>query len=519
MANKPIIMLKIRRILQLHSQGISNRDISQQLGVNRNTVNRYVQRAVDSGRQVDQLQELPDEDLSLLMHQEVAEQLKERRYVDFQQRCSDFVSELKKKHVTRQVLWQEYRMKVPDGYSYSQFCQLLGEYLLKKKAVMKFEHEPGAKMMFDFAGDKLAYFDPQKQEPGKADVLICTLPFSAMIYAEALPNQTREELFKGLNNALQYFGGVPQVVISDNLGQWVKKANRYEPSFNELAQQWALHYGCELMAARVRKPRDKASVESSVNTIYNRIYALLRNELPVGIQGLNASIRPLLDKLNHQKLQREEQSRWGRFVDGEQALLKPLVAPPFVIYHQADAKVQLNYHVMLGEDQHYYSVPYVYLGKTIRMIYDLDHVKIYLPNHQLIATHKRDRTKHKATTLDEHRAPNHYYYNQMEGYTIEEFTSRAARVGPYCVKAVEAIMKRQEFVEQNFRSCEGLLRLANKVGSLRMENACKRVLTASKVTYLSVKSILEKHLDEQPQLDAFEPPPHHNNIRGPQAYE
>lgn len=214
-----------------------------------------------------------------------------------------------------------------------------------------------------------------------------------MIYAEALPNQTREELFKGLNNALQYFGGVPQVVISDNLGQWVKKANRYELSFNELAQQWALHYGCELMAARVRKPRDKASVESSVNTIYNRIYALLRNELPVGIQGSTPAFGPLLDKLNHQKLQREEQSRWGRFVDGEQALLNHWLHPfCYLSPGRCKSTVELSCHA--SEDQHYYSVPYVYLGKNHQgMIYDLDHVKIYLPNHQLIATHKRGQNQ------------------------------------------------------------------------------------------------------------------------------
>lgn len=518
MANKTITMLQLRRIIQLSSQGLSNREISQQLHVNRNTVNQYLRKARSTGQHPSDLISMAEEDLALLLLGQPLPKGPDSRFDDLEGRMEGFKQELKKSHVTRQVLWEEYKADNPGGYGYSQFCELLGRSLAKAGTVMDFDHPAAQKMMFDFAGDKLYYTDQQSGQSIGAYVLVCVLPCSGMIYAEALRTQAREDLLAALNNCLAYFGGVARAVVSDNLGQWVKKANRYEPAFAELADQWALHYGATLMAARVRKPRDKASAESGVNTVYNRIYALLRNKTAFSLKELNEQIMTLLELLNHQKMQRHGQSRYERFNELERHLLLPLPANPFVPQYRVEAKVQMNYHVMLGQDKHFYSVPYRYMGSRVALVYDCAHVRIYLLNHELIATHVRDRAPNGATTLEEHRAPNHRYYSQLRGYTQKHFLDGAAKVGPCTVAVVTAILGRKVFVEQSFNSCVGLLRLADKVGPQRMENACGRALLAHKVSYTTVKNILENNLDKHQQTTLFDPPPIHANIRGGEAF-
>lgn len=518
MANKTITMLQLRRIIQLSSQGLSNREISQELQINRNTVNHYLRKAQASGQSPVDLVAMEEEDLALLLLNRPLPKGPDPRLDDLEGRMEGFRQELKKRHVTRQVLWEEYKSANPSGYGYSQFCDLLGRYLAKSNTVMDLDHPAAEKMMFDFAGDKLYYTDQQSGQSIGAYVLICVLPCSGMIYAQALASQAREDLLAALNNCLGYFGGVARAVVSDNLGQWVKKANRYEPVFAELANQWSLHTGATLMAARVRKPRDKAAAESSVNTVYNRIYALLRNKTAFSLKELNEQIMALLELLNHQEMQRHGQSRYERFNALEKHLLLPLPAHPFVPQYRVEAKVQMNYHVVLGQDMHFYSVPYRYMGSQVTLVYDCDHVRIYLPTHELIATHVRDRAPRAMTTLEEHRAPNHLYYNRLKGYTAKYFLDGASKIGLDTLAVVTAILERNSFVEQNFNSCIGLLRMADKVGPQRMENACKRARLAHRVSYTTVKNILENNLDKHQQATLFDPPPIHANIRGSEAF-
>lgn len=165
------------------------------------------------------------------------------------------------------TLWEEYHEQVPEGYGYTQFCEHLNRYLQVKQAVMHFEHEPAASLMFDYAGSKIPFTDLQTGEVIYCPVLVCTLPFSDYTYLDASLSAKRTQILHILNQSFNYFGGVPYSAKTDNMKQVVKKSDRYEPSFEELAQQWSLHYGTTLMAARIKIPRDKASAESHVNAI------------------------------------------------------------------------------------------------------------------------------------------------------------------------------------------------------------------------------------------------------------
>jgi transposase len=519
MANKPITMLQIRRILQLKINGKSNRDIARELHLARDTVNRYAKQLNQLDKSDEELLKLGDELLSSIVLNEQPLKQKDWRFIDLQQRIPSLCDELKKPKATRMILWEEYLHQVPDGYSYTQFCEHLSRFLETRKAVMHFEHDPAACLMFDFAGDKIPLVDIQTGEITKCSILVCTLPFSSYTYVEALLSANRQQLLKALNNALAYFGGVPHSVKTDNLKQFVKKSNRYEPAFDELAQQWALHYNTTLMASRVRKPRDKAAVESSVNSVYNRIYAPLRNLVFHSIEQMNESLWDQLDKFNARNFQRYDYSRLERFQLHEKSLLRPLPLQPFVAKNKVIAKVQRNYHITLGQDGHHYSIPYQYIGKQVQVVYDTENVEVYIDSVR-IACHKRNYHKNGYTTLPDHVPAAHRFYACMKGWNSEYFTEKALKVGENTQVAIKKILEQKIFVEQTYNSCLGVLRLGEKYGNERLEAACKRAITGYKVTYIIIKNILERNLDKaSAQTDLFLNIPDHENIRGPEFYQ
>jgi transposase len=519
MANKTITMLQLRRILQLKQQSKSNRQISREVGLSRDSVNHYIRRIEKTGLSLGALFSMDDEQLSRTILGLPQTIKRDWRYDDLQQRLQGLGQELKRSRVTRQVLWEEYLAQVPEGYSYSQFCEHFSRYLQTKQAVMHFEHKPAAGMMIDFAGDYLSYTDPDSGEIIPCPVLACILPFSGYTYVEALRTARRDYLLKGLNNCLYFFDGVPLSAISDNMRQIVKKSNRYEPAFTDLALQWSVHYDTTLMATRVRSPRDKASVESAINAVYNFIYARLRHCVFHSLEELNKAIMEQLILFNQRCFQGRDYSRYDKFMQEEKPLLMPLPLTAFVPKYKASAKVQRNYHITLGEDSHHYSIPYQYIGKKVEVIYDIDDVEVYY-QQQRIANHKRDFRKHQYTTVDEHMPTSHQYYNQIKGYDREYFLEQSQKIGGNTVKAIERILEQKIFIQQTYNSCLGVLRLTDRYGHQRLEAACCRAIQGYKVTYKAIRNILESNLDKD--VGQTELPlqiPTHENIRGHQSYQ
>lgn len=219
-------------------------------------------------------------------------------------------------------------------------------------------------------------------------MFVAVLPYSGYSYVCALPNTTLEQVVKALNNSLAYFGGVPFSVKSDNLKQMVTKPSLYEPSFTQMIDQWSVHNRIALLAARVRKPKDKPHVEGGVQLAYLRVYAPLRDQVFRSLPELNTAILKQLEAHHHKPFQKKDYTRYERFISQEKAALQPLPVTPVVMKHYTQAKVQKNYHIILGEDWHHYSVPYRYIGQRVKVVYDADWVEVYI-NLELIAIHRR----------------------------------------------------------------------------------------------------------------------------------
>jgi transposase len=513
MPNKAIGMTQVALIKQLQEQGHSIRSISRKTGLHRKTVGNHLcglaaAHEPQQGHKGDE-------------HSSVDESKSEVcRLSTLRSYFPSFDRELSRVGVTRLRLWEEYLQVHSDGYSYTQFCEHYSRYRssLPREAVMYLEHVFGDRLEVDLAGKSLFYIDLSTGELIACPVLVCVLPASGYTYVEALTSVRSEDLFGGLNRCLEYIGGVPRNILSDNMRQYVVKNSRYEYTFTDLALQWAAHYKTNLEATRINAPKDKPGIEKHVHISYLRIYALLRDEEFFSIGALNSRIRELLDAHNDCRKQRGGESRREVFVSCERSLLRPLPSESFVVRHTTRAKVQKNYHVELGEDKHFYSVPYRYIGQQTTLVYDRQHVEVFI-DMERIAVHRRDFKQWGYTTLAEHMPAKHVHYRQTLTWDREYFNGIAHKAGPSSSELFTRVMDAKEFVEQSYRSCVGLKRLMEQYGTERFENACCRALLAGGANYRIVANILKNGMDKTVQQPAATLIPFHDNIRGANEYK
>lgn len=519
MANKTITMLQIRRCLVLLQDARSVREIHRETRIHRETIKSYMLRCQRSGKSYEELLSLSDQELSELLHPPRTTQQPDKRYSYLADRLSHYASELKRRHVTKLILWEEYLQDQPEGYRYAQFCHHLEHYMKCHEATMPQVHLPGDTLQIDFAGDQLHYYDAEQKEWISCPVLLCTLPYSSLFYAEPLASARQEHLIPALNNALAYIGGVPKNVLSDNMAQVVTKPSRYEPVFTDLMEQWALHNRTNMQATRPVKPKDKPSVEKSVHIAYQQIYARMRNERHLSLKSLKYHVGELLDKVNHRIMKAYGQSRIERYSAEEKPLLAPLPVTAFTYKHQTVGKVKKNYHVTLGEDMHLYSVPHEHIGKEVTLIYDDDAVEIFLGFNR-IAVHRRDTRRNGYTTLKEHMPESHRHYALMKGWTQDDFIQKGQNIGPHTQEVLVRILCARAFPEQAYDACIGVLRLEKGYGKERLEKACSIALSGPKVSYRIVRTILENNRDKLmvPKGETAAVLPFHENIRGKHAF-
>jgi transposase len=515
MAAKAIAMEQLKQVLHLAQQGQSIKGIARLTGLARNTVRTYLARGVEQGSDP---AVHTDAQLAAQLYDEDTSDFKSARYQQLLQHLESADTELVKTGVTRQLLWREYLEQHPDGYGYSQYCYYLQQMLAKKDVTMHLEYQPGEQTMIDFAGKKYPYVDKQTGELLTCEVFVATLPYSGLIFCYPVPSQKTADLLDACNRMVHYVGGVTQTILSDNLRTAVTKTDRYEPGFTDLCYQLSEHYGTTFSATRPARPLDKAMVEKAVNLVYRNVYAPLRRHTFGSIEEIAQAFLIQLDKLNLQPYKGSSFSRRSLFTTYEQPLLGELPSSPLLLKKAVVLTVQRNYHVQLREEGRYYSVPWQYVGKKVKVWYDAKTVEVYC-DHQRIAVHPRSRSGQAYTTLFEHMPPNHQKAREMKGWTREELLSKAVRVGPATAQVAEKILSNSIYMEQNYKSCFGLLMLEKRFGKDRLETACTLALTGMRINYTLIKNILHAGTDRQIPSSQHNPLPIHANIRGPQQYQ
>lgn len=519
MANKTLPMHKIKQILLFLDRGVSQRNIALQTGINRRTIASYFDLAKHTKYSLSELVAMSDHELAESLGMIAKESaLDDERRVHLESLYPYFTVELKKIGVTKFLLWEEYIHEYPQGFKYSRFCELLADFAKINSATLSFTHEPGALIEVDFAGDKLSYIDRSTGEVKYCPVLVMTLPFSGLSYVEALENSTVPQIIKALNNGLSSFQGTTKSVISDNMKQWVRRVNRYEPVFNETITQWASHNQINLLSTRPYTPTEKPSVENMVKITYSRVYAKLRKQEFYSLRSLNRAILEKLEEHHLLNFQKKTFSRRELFEQEEKMHLQQLPATPFIAKNYTKAKVQKNYHVVVGEDWHYYSVPYRFIGQEVRILYCTDYVEIYYKNER-IATHTRNYNKHKFTTDPSHRPENHQAYLQSKIWNSNDYLKEGANYGPNTLLYFQKVLDSKPNIDHTYQSCLGISRLAKSYPD-RIEKACARALLGVRYNYSVLKNILDNNMDmlEDNEMDN-KTIPLHSNIRGPEAYK
>ena len=513
-------MSEVKQIILKYVSLRNYKATARHFNISKNTVKGYIRRLHELDIDMSQISSMSESELELAVYKGSTHSDQERQ-VRFASQVDYFLKELRRKGVTKQLLWEEYKEKDPEGYTYSHFCAALKSHTQSRGLTLRMHHKPGEVLMVDYAGKKIPYVDEHTGEYREAEVLVAVLPHSQMTYVIALPSQRTEDFIYGITKALEYYGGSPRYIMSDNLKAYVTKADRYEPTYNQLSVQMSEHYSMDMQATRVAKPKDKGSVENMVRTVYTRLYAPLRDMTFHSIDQINVAFSPLLEAHNDTPFQKRQGSRSLIFEESEKHILTPLPSDRFEIKKSTVAKVQRNYHILLGEDKNYYSVPYKYVGKKARIIYTATTVEIYHKT-QRIAIHRRADKKQQYSyiTEDNHKPSSHKLYEKMSQSQDAEFIKQAEEIGQNTMWAITHILTHQPNQDQAQKSCLGILRLGQKYDSQRLENACLRCKQVSKVNYTLLCNILSKNLDQESKPDTSNTPAVlHQNIRGSQCYK
>lgn len=508
-------MRKIKEVLRLRYElGLGQRQIARSCSMSRAAVADYLERAEAAGFRWPLPEGCGDEQLEAqLFRRPVPEPAVRRMLPDFAQMHEQLQ---RHRHVTLQLLWEEYRQAHPEGYQYSFFCDLYRQWKRKQDVVLRQEHKAGEKMFVDWAGTGIPVHDRATGQVWQASLFVAVLGASSYTYAAATCDQQMESWIGAHIQALEFFGGVPRLIVPDNAKAGVARACRYDPDLNPTYQEMAMHYGVGVVPARPYKPRDKAKVESAVLLAERWIVAALRHRRFFDLPAVNAAVRELLERLNQRPFRKRSGSRASLFACLDQPALRPLPPERFDLSQWARARVNIDYHVAF--DSNFYSVPYQLVQQTVEVRATPSTVEIF-HRGQRVASHSRCRGQHHTISNNEHRPRSHRVHLE---WTPSRMVQWAAHIGPHTERLFERILTSKPHPEMGYRSCLGLIRLAEQYTPPRMEAAAERALLAGACRYRSVKSMLEKSLDRQPLPDRGSAPPAaaaHDNIRGAEYFD
>lgn len=479
-------MTKYREIIRLHSLGFSQQNIAYSSSVSKKTVNRVIKRATElkilwplEDSQTDAVLE------QLLFPKHKAETIK--KIPDFEH----IRKELLKNGVSKKLLWTEYmeecRLSSEQPLMYSQFCYYIQEDEQKRRATMHISRKPGEQVEVDWAGDSAKIIDPDTGEIIEASIFVGVMTYSQYAYVEAFINEKQQSWITAHVNMYKYFGGVAKILVSDNCKTAiVRNGGWYNQKVNTTYYEMAEHYGTAIIPARVRKPKDKPNVEGSVGNISTWIIAALRNEQFFSLSELNKAIRKKLETFNANLFQKKDSSRIGLFLGEEKPFLTPLPATAFELADWKIATVQFNYHISV--DRMLYSVPCEYIKRKVDVRMTYTTIEVFF-GHNRICSHPRLHGRSgQYSTISEHMPEDHRKYMEWNG---DRFRKWSEQIGVNTQKAIDAILTYNRVEQQGYRSCMGILKLADKYSKESLESACKKAISYTMTpSYKSIKNIL-----------------------------
>jgi transposase len=509
-----LTMRKLKEVLRLDSLGLSQHQIARSCSLSQSTVHEYVTAAQAAGVKWPLPESWDDRQIeqALFPQRRAPAVWRKHSEPDWTQILADLQ---RHRDLTLQLVWQEGRESKPEGYGYSRFCDLYRRWLKKLDLVLRQEHRAGEKMFVDYAGATIPIHDPQSGEVQPAAVFVAVLGASSYTFAEATTGQDLRNWIGSHMRAFEFFGGVTELVVPDNLKSAVTHPSYYEPDLNPTYRDLGEHYGIAILPARPYRARDKAKAEVGVQVVQRWIVAALRKRKLFSLEEANHAIAELRVRLNQRPFRKREGNRATLFAQLDQPALKPLPDTRYQFGQWKTARVNLDYHIEV--ERHFYSVPYALVHQQVDVHLTAETLEV-LHRGRRVASHVRSYEPAKATTLTEHMPKSHQKY---AGRTPSRLIEEAQQIGPCTGQLVEAILAAKRHPEMGYRSCLGILRLAKTYPAQRMEAAARRALRSRAYNFQSLDSILKHQLDRLPLPDdpPVQPAVEHGNIRGADYFD
>ena len=518
MSNKTIDMFKIRQLLRLYADGRGSKFISASTGIARNTVKKYLLQFTGLRLTIDQADAMSDAQLAAAFLLEKPKVVSDRT-ANLELMLPQLAVMLKKRGITKQLAYASYIVQCPDGFKSSAFLTRLNAYMGMGKPSMRVPHKVGDKLFIDFTGELLKVTDKETGEVRDVQAFVAILGCSQLTYVTAVASQKKEDFMLACERALHFYGGVPEVIVPDNLKSAVYKASRYEAVLNESFAAFAAHYNTYVFPARAYRPKDKALVEGAVKIIYTSIFTKIDEQVYTSLDELNEAIYVLLKDHNNSLLTGCGYSRQQQFDTLEKGVLKPL--NPYR-YDPMDTKLAtVGKTGFVSVDYRYYSIPYKFIGKKLRVMYNRTKVEAF-SGHELIAVHVRQFGKEKYIQDDDHLASWHKYPTE---WNPEKFIAEGVLIGEVVAAYITKVLARNEYPEKNYRACQGIINYKKRVGETRLINACRRADSFNVYSFGIIERILKSKADfipledEQPPTTGGSGMPQHDNIRGEDYYQ
>ena len=512
MANQILSMNKLHLILRLLIDDKSKRYISRILSISRNSVDKYVTLFSAHPYSLSELYKLPESELNDIVQPGYKPKTSK---IQLYEHFNWAVKELKKVGVTKQFLWENFKVEHPNCPGYSQYCDHFTKYLKTQKLSYVFDHKAGDKLMVDFAGKKLHIVDYDTGELIPVEFFVAILACSGYTFGMASSSQQSPDFLGCLGSCLEAIGGVPAAIVTDNLKPAVNKASKYDPEINHSMADFADHYDTVILPTRAYSPKDKALVEGAVKILYTRVYAHLSSKVYHSIHELNVAIAELVVLHNAMAYQNKIGSRIYQYETLEKDLLKALPIQPFELSKYQKAKLHPNCHVVLSEDKHNYSVPYQYVGKYVSIKYSNEQVSIYWEYNQ-IAIHERLKANFQYTTNAQHLHPKHQYYSN---WSSDFFKTEGIKIGENTKLLMDQILAQSKHPEQGFKLCQGVLSLEKKHGKTNLELASEICIQYDIISYNRLEYILKNALHDLKDDVTMDLKIDHINIRGGSYYQ
>jgi transposase len=508
-------MSEIKEVLILkYINGLSNRKIESMIGVSKSTISNYNKLFKLSKLTIEGLQSINDKELKEKLYQFSSTKVK-RGTDKPHPNWNEIHNQLKKKGVTKLLLWEEYKEQYPNGYGYTQFKTYYHRFIQTVNPSMRQIHYAGDKLFVDFSGLTMPITNRVTGEIIKAEIFVSVLGASGYTFVHAVPSQSTEDFIESHTKALSFYGGVPNIVVPDNLKAGVISHKKGKIILNSSYADMAKHYGCIIEPARVYKPQDKSKVELGVKGIQRWILAKLRNRLFFDIDELNIAIGELIDSYNNRVIQRVAKSRAELFIEIDKPALHPLPINHYIYREYRELSVGIDYHIELFG--HGYSVPYQYKSKKVDVWYSKSAVSIFYQT-KLITTHPRVYQTYQDSTKIEHMPLKHQY--QFEKWNPQRILNWANSIGESTVTLMHSIMNRRSHVVHGYKSCMAILNLSKQYGNRALEKASKKAIELNTHSVKSIEAILKLKTykdDIQPVNNTIFNS--HKNIRGSEYYQ